>query len=153
MRSRYEVLLLLAFAACLCAVQVAAAVMLAPGMPIPVITLADQHDVKASVGPETRMVIFARDMDAADIVEKALDGDGAALLLDAGALFVSDIAGMPGMIRKLVAVPAMRKRPYRILLDRDGIATANMPVEKGKVTVLHLDALKINAVEYVGSAE
>jgi hypothetical protein len=139
-------------AACLCAAQLAAAATLAPGMPMPAIALADQHDVKASIGPDTRIVLFARDMDAADLAEEALAADGAALLTDAGALFVSDISGMPGMIRKLIALPAMRKRPYRMLLDREGDATADMPVQKGKVTVLRLDALEIEAVEYVGSA-
>jgi hypothetical protein len=120
-------------------------------MTLPAITLADQHDVKASVTPETRIVVFARDMDAAEVVEKALAGDGAALLAAAGAVFVSDISGMPGMIRKLVAVPAMRKRPYRTLLDREGDATADMPVAKGKATLLRLEALKIVAVEYFDS--
>ena len=62
------------------------------------------------------------------------------------------ISGMPGMIRKFVALPAMRKRPYRMLLDREGNATADIPVEKGKVTVLRLDMLKIEAIEYADSA-
>ena len=66
---------------------------------------------------------------------------------------MSDISGMPGMIRRFVALPAMRKRPYRMVLDRDGQATAEFPAEEGKVTLLRLDALKIEAVEYVDSAQ
>ena len=139
-------------AAGLFAAHLAAAATLAPGMSMPAFTFADQHGVTASIEPTTRIVIFARDMDAADIAEEALAANGAALLADADALFVSDISGMPGMIRKFVALPAMRKRPYRMLLDREGNATADIPVEKGKVTVLRLDMLKIESIEYADSA-
>jgi len=136
----------------LCTAQLAFAATLAPGMAMPALALTDQHDAKASITPETRLVIFARDMDSAEIAQDALEKDGAALLTGADALFVSDISGMPGMIRKFIAMPAMRKRSYPMLLDRDGKATTDMPVEKGKVTLLRLDALKIGAVEFVGSA-
>jgi hypothetical protein len=132
--------------------RIAAAATLAPGMALPALTLADQHDQTVSLGPEIRIVIFGRDMDAAEIVEKALADGGATLLAEADAVFVSDISGMPGMIRKFMALPAMRRRPYRMVLDRDGDATVEFPVEKGKVTLLRLNALQIEAVEYVDSA-
>ncbi len=137
----------------LLALQAAGAATLAPGMPMPPLTLADQHDVKAAITPDTRTVVFARDMASADIVEKALADNGAALLADAAALFVSDISGMPGMVRKFIAMPAMRKRPYRMILDRDGKATANMPAQKDQVTLLRLEAMNIQAVEYIDSAD
>lgn len=137
----------------LLALRIADAATLAPGMPMPPLTLTDQHDAKAAIAPDTRMVIFARDMAAADIVEKALADNGAALLADAAALFVSDISGMPGMVRKFIAMPAMRKRPYRMILDRDGKVTADMPVQKDQVTLLRLDAMTIQTVEYLDSAD
>jgi hypothetical protein len=140
-------------AACLLALRVAAAAPLAPGMALPALTLADQHDRQATLGPEIRVVVFGRDMKSAEIVEEALADGGDALLASADAVFLSDISGMPGMIRRFIALPAMRKRPYRMVLDRDGKATADFPVQEGKVTLLRLDALKIEAVEYMDSAQ
>ena len=123
-------------AAFLLGLRIAAAATLAPGMQLPEITLADQHDVKASIGPEVRIVIFTRDMDAAGIVEEALAADGAAALANANAVFVSDIHRMPGMISKLFALPAMRKRPYRMMLDRNGVVVASWP---GLMTRVRID--------------
>jgi len=123
------------------------------GMRVPALTLADQHGVDGSLGPTTRRVLFNRDMDSAKIVQEAL-GDNPTPLLDAaGAVVVSDISGMPSLITKLFALPAMRKRPYRMLLDRDGRMTADFPFEKGKVTVLSLNDLAIARVQYVESAD
>jgi hypothetical protein len=60
---------------------------------------------------------------------------------------------MPSLITKLFALPGLRKRPYRILLDREGNVTADFPSVSGKVTVLRLHALTIERVEYVESAD
>lgn len=131
---------------------VAAAQTLGVGAPLPALTLVDQHDVALTIGPETRVILFTRDMDAGDLVKEALAEDGAARLAEADALVVADIERMPGVITTLFALPAMRKRPYRMLLDRDGKATAMLPSEEGKVTVLTLDALTITGLTYADSA-
>jgi len=128
---------------------VAAAEPLGPGMQMPPLTLSDQHDVEASIGTETRFVVFARDMDGGDIVEEALEEDGPALLAGADAVFVSDIHRMPGVITTLFALPSMRKRPYRMLLDREGAATADLPSEEDKVSLIRLDDLEIKSVDYI----
>jgi hypothetical protein len=131
---------------------IAGAAPLGAGMRMPALALTDQHDTPGSVGPETRCVLFSRDMSAAKIVNEALETDPAALSA-AQAVVVSDISGMPSLITKLFALPKMRKRPYPILLDRDGKATADFPFEKGKVTLFHLHALTIESVQYVDSAD
>jgi hypothetical protein len=123
---------------------------LAAWMALPPLTLADQHDVSTTIGPQTRVILFTRDMDAGDLVKEALAGH-AALLTQAQAVYVSDISGMPSLIARLFALPAMRKRPYPMLIDRDGSATADFPTVEGKVTVLRLRALQIEAVEYADS--
>lgn len=141
------------FLAFLCAAALRAATPLGTGMRMPAFTLADQHDVQGSVRPDTRCVLFSRDMSAANVVKEALANDPAALIEAAGAVVVSDISGMPSLITKLFALPALRQRPYQILLDRDGKVTANLPSMNGKVTVLQLQALTIERVEYVESAD
>lgn len=128
----------------------ASAATLAPGAVLPPLTLTDQHDVAATLGPGTRIVLFTRDMDAGDLVKQALAGQPRTL--DAAqAVYVSDISGMPTLVAKLFAVPAMRKRPYRMLLDRDGTATADIPSVEGKVTILRLTDLSIDSIAYLDS--
>jgi hypothetical protein len=130
----------------------AAAESLAPGVRMPGLMLSDQHDVQFTLGPETRYVVFARDMDAADIVEEALADDGAKVLADADAVFVSDIHRMPGIITRLFALPAMRKRPYRMLLDREGEVTGTFPSQEEKVSLIRLNSLEIESVDYFDTA-
>lgn len=125
---------------------------LAPGSPLPPLTLADQHDVAMTVGPPTRLILFTRDMDAGDLVKEAL-AEHAALLGAAQAVYISDISGMPSLVARLFALPAMRKRPYRMLLDRDGRATADLPSTEGKVTLLTLSGERIEAIAYLDSAD
>ena len=125
---------------------------LAPGMALPPLTLTDQHDVAATVGAETRVLLFTRDMDAGDVAKEAL-AEHAALLEAAHAVYVADISRMPSLVAKLFALPAMRKRPYRMLLDRDGTATADFPARAGEVTLLRLHDGTIERVDYAASAE
>jgi hypothetical protein len=126
---------------------------LGPGMRLPDIRLADQHGAEASVGAEVRAILFTRDMDAGGLVKEALADKGDEILAAAGAVYVSDISGMPGVIAKLFAVPSMRKRPYRMVLDRDGKATADFPSEKGKVTFLRVEDGEIESLDYLDSAD
>ena len=133
-------------------VAAARAATLAPGMALPPLSLADQHDVAAPIGADTRVVIFTRDMDAGDVAKEAL-AEHAALLAAAHAVYVADISRMPSLVAKLFALPAMRKRPYRMLLDRDGTATASFPSREGEVTLLWVRDGTIERIDYVASAD
>lgn len=124
-----------------------------PGDAMPALGLRDQHDEVGVIDEQTRLVLFTKDMGSSDYVEAALAEGGAAKLADAKAVFVADISRMPGVITRWFALPAMRKRPYRMLLDRDGKATADLPSVAEHVTVLHLDEGKIERVEFAASAE
>lgn len=126
---------------------------LRPGMPMPEIRLADQHDVETTIAPDVRYVVFTRDMDAGNLVKDALAVNGGAILEAADTVYVADISGMPAFVTKVFAVPAMRKRGYPIVLDRDGKATAGVPSEEGKITVLDLRAGAIAQIRHVASAE
>ncbi len=125
---------------------------LAPGAAMPPLTLADQHDAAAGVDANTRLVVFTGDMDASDHVKEALAADGAQQLAAAGAVWVANISRMPRVITRLFALPSLRKRPYRMLLDRDGKATADFPATSGRVTLLYLDRLRIERIDYADSA-
>lgn len=125
---------------------------LAPGATMPALTLADQHDQAGSIDRDTRLVLFTSDMDASDHAKEALADEGAARLAAAHAVWVANISRMPGIITRLFALPSLRKRPYRMLLDRDGKATADIPATSGKVTLIHLDDLRIERIDYADSA-
>lgn len=126
---------------------------LAEGETMPAIALADQHDVAGTVGPETRLLLFTRDMGGSAVTKEVLAENGASLLGDAGAVYVADISGMPSVVTTLFALPGLRKRPYRMLLDRDGTVTKILPSEADAVTVITLDHGVVRRIEYVTSAE
>jgi len=125
---------------------------LGPGTNLPALTLNDQHDAPGQIDATTWMVLFTRDMDASKVAKEALAENGEHLLDKAGVIYVADIARMPGFVTRFFAVPAMRKRPYRMFLDREGDATASFPTEEGHVTLIRLDGLTIRRVEHLDSA-
>jgi len=142
------------FALLLCAASSAwAAEPLAVGARLVPFVLADQHEREVPVGAETKLVLFARDMDGGDIAEAALAENGATLLQQAGAVFISDISRMPGLITRIFALPAMRRRAYPMVLDRTGEATAAFPAKEDHVTVLRLDDMTLTTIEFVATAD
>jgi hypothetical protein len=60
---------------------------------------------------------------------------------------------MPKLVARLFAVPSMRRRPYPMLLDRTGEATARLPDVEEQATLLFLDELRIERIEHVDSAD
>lgn len=108
---------------------------LAVGDPLPPLTLEDQHGRPGSTG-DARVVVVSRDMEAGDVVKKALAGRDQGFLDEHGVVYVANISGMPAVITRLFALPRMRERPYRMLLDRDGNATKEIPAVTGRPTVL-----------------
>jgi len=122
------------------------------GARLPELRLSDQHEVEATVGVDDEVVMFSRDMDAGSLVKEALAEHGGATLAAAKAVYVTDITRMPALITRLFALPSMRKRDYRILLDRDGKATEDFPSEEGKVTVIKLDEGVISEIVFVDTA-
>ncbi len=115
---------------------------------MPPLALEDQHGRAGGVGDGVRVVVVSRDMEAGDVVKKALAGRDQAFLDANGAVYVANISGMPALITRLFALPRMRERPYRMLLDRDGNATKDIPAVAGRPTVLRLEAGRIIRVSH-----
>jgi hypothetical protein len=123
------------------------------GDTIPELTLQDQHGAQRVVDASARVILFSRDMDGGDVLKTALEDLPEGTLEERGIVYVSDISGMPGIIARLFAVPSMRRRPYPMLLDRTGEATALLPDEPGEATLIHLDALRITRIEHFDDAD
>src|SRR5262245_222686 len=134
-------------------IGVARAEPLAVGATLPPLAAEDQHGAPVKVDDGVRLLLVSHDMDAGDVVKAALASANQEFLDRRHAVYVADIAGMPAMISKLFALPKMRQRPYRVLLDRDGSLTRDLPREKGHVAVVTLDQLRITRIEQVGSAD
>ena len=115
--------------------------------------LEDQHGATGTIDDETRQVLFTRDMDAGDVVKAALAHDGAALLAAGGTVYVADISGMPSLVRRLFALPKMRKRENSMVPDTDGEATRRIPGKSGSATLIGLDGLKITSLRYLADID
>jgi hypothetical protein len=112
-------------------------------------TLDDQHGEPHRVDESVALVLFGRGMTSDKIVKEALEDADADSLRSRQVVYVAEIKGMPKLVAKLFALPSMRRRPYPMLLDRDGQTTARFPDLAGTVTVLHLDRLQLTRVEYL----
>jgi len=122
------------------------------GDPVPAIALRDQNGAELRVDPSTRILVFTRDMEGGKLTKEAFAEEGSTMLTKAGAVYLSDVSGMPALVRSMFAMPAMKKRPYPVAIDESGEATAALPSREGKVTILTLDAGRITAITFAASA-
>lgn len=116
-------------------------------------TLLDQHDQACSLSEETRILLVARSMDGARLVESVLKTRPQGYLEARRAVFVADISRMPSLIARLFAVPAMRDYPYRVLLDRDARVASRYPGDPVKVLWLDLEQGQLRARREFGDAD
>ena len=123
------------------------------GSVLPRIELADQHGEARTIDESVRAIVFNRDMKAGDVVRAAVAKTGPDLFDRNSAVYVVDVKGMPSIIRTLFAMPAMRRRPYRMLVDTDGVKTADFPGGATYPTVLVLDKLRVTSLSYPTNAE
>jgi hypothetical protein len=116
-------------------------------------TLEDQYGESHALDESVAIILFSRDMDGGDLLKAALEDVPEGFLTGMNAVYVSDISGMPGLIARLFAIPSMRKRPYALWLDRDGVATALFPDEEGKATFVYLSGLEITRIAYLETSQ
>jgi hypothetical protein len=115
--------------------------------------LEDQHGTRAEVGEGTQLILITRDVDGGDLVKSALENVPQAVLDGRHAVYIADTSDMSAVVARLMAIPKLRQRPYRILLDRNGSATRDFPFAKGTVSLIALDGLRITRVGELTSAE
>ncbi|WP_062378733.1 hypothetical protein [Pseudomonas abietaniphila] len=116
-------------------------------------TLLDQYDQPYTLGDDTQILLVARSMDAAKIVNGALQGTPKTFLESRHAVFVADIQKMPAIIAKMFAVPAMRAYSYRVMLDRDSRVVPRYPGDAEKVLVLRLQNGRVVSQAQFDNAE
>jgi hypothetical protein len=144
---------LVALALMILIASTAAADPYALGSTLPRIELPDQHGVAHVIDDSVRVVVFSRDMDAGKLVRAAVDEAGPDLFSRNGAVYVVNVSGMPAIIRSLFALPAMRRRPYGLLVDEEGAKTADFPGGATVPTVMLLDRLKVTSISQPTTAD
>ncbi|MEW6461499.1 MAG: FAD/FMN-containing dehydrogenase [Pseudomonadota bacterium] len=110
-----------------------------PGEHLAPWTLLDQFDAPYTLNDETHILLVARDMDGAKLVNAALEGQPKGYLEQRQAVFLADISRMPSVIATLFALPKMRDYNYRILLDRNARIAPRYPAGEGEVLWLQLE--------------
>lgn len=105
-------------------------------------TLLDQHEKAYTLNDDTRVLLIARSMAAAKLLNAAIEDQPAGYLEARRMVYVADIEKMPSLI-KLVAVPSMRSANYRIMLDQDGRVASRYDGDRDSVQWLELDKGRI----------
>ena len=117
-------------------------------------TLLDQFDQAYTLDDQAQILLVARSMDGAKLVDAALQGQPKGYLEARHGVFVADIQRMPRLIAKLFAVPAMQSYNYRVMLDRDARIAPRYPAPVDQVLWLQLkDGKLIAQHEYDNAAE
>jgi hypothetical protein len=121
------------------------------GSTLPALSFEDQHGESHSLDASVRLIVFTRDMDAGDIVKETLAENGGEVLAANAAVYITDVHGMPSLIRSLFALPSMRKRPYAMWLDVEGEDTTILPAREGQPSLIHLDAMRVTRIDSIAS--
>lgn len=119
-----------------------------PGDVVAPIELEDQHGEAARVATEVRWILFSRDMKGGEVLKASMRDQDAESLAALGAVYVADIHQMPALVSRIMAIPKMRERPYRILLDHKGSETSRIPNPEGHATLVALTELRVQAIEH-----
>lgn len=125
----------------------------AVGSTLPPIELPDQHGELRKLDESVRAIVFTRDMKAGDVAKAAVEKAGPDLFDRNSAVYIVDVKGMPSLVKMLFARPAMKRRPYRLLVDDVGDKTADIPGGATFPTVLVLDKLRVTGIENPTSVE
>lgn len=108
-------------------------------------TLLDQFDQPYSLSEDLQVLLVARNMAGAKLLDAALAGQPKGYLDARKVVFLADISRMPGVIASTFAIPAMRDYAYRVMLDRSARIVPRYPVENDAVLWLQLRQGRVQA--------
>ncbi|RRV10622.1 hypothetical protein EGJ27_03135 [Pseudomonas sp. v388] len=101
-------------------------------------TLLDQFEQAYTFDGKTRVLLIARSMSSARMVNAALEDQPQGYLEARKVVYIADIEKMPGLA-KMVMVPAMRSAKYRIMLDQSGSVAPRYGDDRDSVQWLDLE--------------
>jgi hypothetical protein len=151
-RLRFWITTATALWAAICISVSAEAAPLAVGAAMPALSLNDQHDKPAPVGPSTHWVVFTAEKPVSDMVSAGLAAEPAGVVDRLRLVYVADISGMPALVTRMFALPKLRELPFPIALVREPAQVAqvaDIPRTAGSATVLRLEGGHVTQVTTV----
>lgn len=115
-------------------------------------TLLDQHEQAYTLDDQAQVLLVARSMSAARMVNAALEDQPAGYLEARKVIYIADIEMMPALMKPVI-VPAMRSAKYRILLDQDGRVAARYAGDRDSVQWLTLEKGVVTQEKHFTEAE
>ena len=124
---------------------------LAPGSLLPALSVVDQHVRQVSIEATTRVVVFAADKTASDIVSDALRLHPS-VFAERRLVYIADISGMPAMVTRMFALPKLRDFPFQVGLVQNSEVTGHLPRKPKEVTLISLEDQPVQTIEYLPDA-
>lgn len=116
------------------------------------LNLVDQHDRPVQVNAKTRVVIFSGEKPVSDWISDVLASQPSGVLDRLGAVYVSDISGMPALITQMFALPKLRKLPFTMALAREAAVVADLPRQPSTATVLTMRDARVVSIQHASDA-
>ena len=116
-------------------------------------TFMDQWDQPQALNSETKWLIFTANKESGKWVKEYLEGMDVEDMAVKKWLYVADISGMPSLITKFMAIPKMKDYKFSIALEKEGEVSSDWPKQEGAVNVYQLNALAIDKVHTLTSAD
>lgn len=126
----------------------AVAAPLVVGAGFPAVNLEDQHGKPLAVPPGARLVLFAADKAASDLATELLAAQPAGTLDRLQAVYLADISAMPALVTRMFALPTLRALPFRVGLAREAAVLADLPRQRGAVSVIRLADGRVERIDF-----
>lgn len=113
-------------------------------------TFKDQFDKEGKLTATTKYLFFSASMQAGKVIKGAFNelGIDQKKLDQQNILYVSDIRAMPKAISEMFAIPKMKKYAFSVNFLEDDEKSANWPQKEDALTIMVLDDLKVQKVQY-----
>jgi len=125
------------------ALPVAADLPAGKGPAFPHLLLKDQHGKPCQLPSDARWVLFVRSRAEDQWSDPVLKKLGAPGMAARHLVYLSDVSGMPALIARLFALPALRRRHYPVVLMHQAHQARGIPVQKGCASLTGLDSGRI----------
>ena len=122
-----------------------------PGRPLPALRLKNQHGQAWQVPASTRLVVFAADRKASNLVMTVLGPLHQGFLASRHAVYLADMSQMPGLITRTFALPSLREQPFEVGVSLDETLLAGWPRQTDAVTLIGLEAGRVTHFQYASS--
>lgn len=117
------------------------------GESFPNLKIHDQHDNPVNLPGDASVIVFSDTKSVDEWADPVLAAFGQQQMTDHHLVYLSDIHRMPWLISKMIAMPALRERPFSVALIREEPeSTLLSSPEKGCLNWIQLQAGKVVAI-------